>query len=478
MISAVRPAERSPETPYGGFTPTALALAGLGLLIRMAGPFWATVGGDGGAYSELASSLVRGKGLTALWGDAVLTPTLQPLPSHHWPPLWPMVLAAFKLAGVPVPWASVAVGLLGAVAVAAMAWDLYGKGWGLLSGTAFMVLPRLVTSSATAYSENLVVVLFCAVLWALKRSLKDRRWVVAAGLFAGLGYLSRSTLGFMFVVAAGCGLAWRLRHRGARGTFGDPWYGVGALVFGSMVLAWVWRNVRLFGLRGWSTSTYNDLLVNYALVHPLSLAFIFFVKLPFFAMFVLGYAWLIPWKRGVRSEGSELMGLSILLSVGLGLFMASTYWVGEGFPIFWPDNERYAIIAAIPILWLAAEMGLALPSAKRVAAWGTIALILSAASVNDLSRFCDGVAVQGAVRAGEHYAYVGNGTALYSTWDQAPPGAWACRLKDQACRDSHPTVILDMDSRGPPPGFTWRGNFSVARLLGSPQTCQVYQAVS
>lgn len=472
-----------PVTPVRGSSPWWRRLqpspwvwvaAATGLALRIWAPMWATVAGDGGGYAAMAHAL-RGTGSLVLpWGDAA-SPGGDPAPSHHYPPLWPAIEALGLAVGLTPAWTSAITGIACAAAAWAMSRDLYGRRWGLLCGAASLVAPRLVLSSATGYSEQLVCTLFLAVLWCLARAERDggeSRWTVGAGAAAGMAYLAKSTMGAFFVVAAAGGLAWRLRRRGLASVATDRSYLAGAAVFAATAGAWSLRNVATFGWPHWQTSLYNDQLAATAWSHPGLLAYGLVMKTAIFAAFALLYLLLVRWKRPTLTAESELMGLASVLVLVLGAAMSAVYWVGEGTPILWPDVERYAVVAMVPLLWFAAASKQPLPSPRRAAAWFLAMALVAGTGIAGSGRFCDWEGVHGGVHPGESYAYSA-GSSLYSTYTAAPAGSWAshCSLWGPTCSNATgPDAVLVVDHRSiPPPGYSLR---YTAHASGS--TCEVW----
>jgi len=464
---------RAPDAAGGVSRGAALVAVGacwLGLILRLLAPHWATVASDGGAYWAAAQSIAHGHGFWMPWGSAASTGGAGSW-MHHYPPAWPTALAVGAWLGWPAWATSLAWSTLGAAAVAAMAWNLYGPRWAILTGAVALTLPRLTWTTATGFSEPFLVAVFCGTLWALRRSLTQPRFTILAGALASLGFLTKATMGPFFLIAVAGGMAWRLRHHGPRSLL-EPHYLAGGSIFATTVALWTWRNLATFGWPNWTTSTHNDNLVHAALQHPGLAAYAAAVKLPFFVAFLAGYAWLVQWRRRRLTESAEVMLLGAALTVFLGWLMASIYWVGEATSLFWLDNERYVVLAAIPLLWCAAELKLRVTT-PRAAAWFTLALLLGAYVVADTGRFCDHEAVAAGVPPGATFSYLG-ATALYSAFEAQPAAAMAWRCDNFTGGCGGATYILDMTNHGPPPGFTWSVNQTVPHVLGPPERCSLY----
>jgi hypothetical protein len=187
--------------------------------------------------------------------------------------------------------------------------------------------------------------------------------MVLAGLFAAVGYLSKASIGWFFLIAGVGGVLWRLRFRGWS-VLRSPWYGLAVLVFAVPVVLWSARNLAEFwdgtaaGLIGaWQTSQVFAGYVAAALADPVGLLIGLVGKLP---ILVLGLAVpLIPVLRTLRARlrrwrEEEPLGLLLTagLVFGLGWFFAAVTWLSESSSLVWPDPLRYTAPAQVPLLWL------------------------------------------------------------------------------------------------------------------------------
>ncbi|MFO1532689.1 MAG: glycosyltransferase family 39 protein [Thermoplasmatota archaeon] len=97
---------------------------------------------------------------TMPWGDPHSDLTA-PVPSHHYPPLYPMYLASFyKVLGfsqATTDAASIASSLLALAVVYLCTRDLYGRTRALIATAVVAVCPLLVQVTGQDYSENLVL---------------------------------------------------------------------------------------------------------------------------------------------------------------------------------------------------------------------------------------------------------------------------------------------------------------------------------
>jgi membrane protein DedA with SNARE-associated domain len=334
-------------------------LIGLGVALRLAAPWGWAVGPDADRYSAMALGFQRTGTFLMPWGD-VYSPGA-PQPSHHFPPLYPLVLAGFfqalgfsrdtlRVASITLALAAMAVTYL-------CTRDLYGHRRGLLATAVVAVSPILLLTTNKAYAENLLLLLFVATLWAILKAIERPWFMVPAAAFAALGYLTKSSMGYFFVVAGLGGLAWRLHWRGWK-VLRDPAYLAAIALFGATVAAWAWRNWALFG--SWETSSHLSAAYGNALAHPVDWALL--LVFSFLFLFGLGYLvfmaalpWLPALARTPRLGSEEDSGL--WLAIGLPLVLATlidaALWLYER--DFYFHNVRYVSFAVVPLVWLLAR---------------------------------------------------------------------------------------------------------------------------
>ena len=310
-------------------------------------------------------------------------------PSHHYAPGMAFVEAAFvALLGDTLLALALPLLLLswGAVLVVWLTTrDLYGSGAALLAAAAVSLeWTGAMFGTWAGYSENLVIITFTLTMWAILRALRDDRFLLAAGFFAGLGYLSKATLGWFFLLAGLGGFAWRLFYRGL-GVLRNRWYWAAIAVFAVPVVLWAYRNVALFWdgtpaglLDAWQTSDVQTRNIYAAFASPGQLLVGLAGKLPIlviglvvpFLPLLRGFARsLREWKR----EDVSGLWLSVGLVFVLGWFFAGAFWVSEQTNLLWADAIRYVMPAQIPLLWLLLRDG----QSQRTRAWAlTFAIML------------------------------------------------------------------------------------------------------
>jgi hypothetical protein len=325
---------------------------------------------DGRAYYEMAVSLAQGHGFV------INEPSL-PLvceghltlgPSHHLAPGLPIIEAFFigvfgegRLALV------VPLLVLSWLAVAFALWttnDLYGTDAALLVGAAVSLdWSGSFFGTFLGYSENLVLIAITVTLWAILRALRNDRFVLWAGLAAGIGYLSKASIGWFFIIAGIGGFIYRLMFRGW-GVLRNGWYWGAVAIFALPVALWSYRNFSLFwdGTPGglvdaWQTSALHSQMVANAFAQPDQLVVGLVGKLPVMAgLLLLPYLPFVDtlWRQLKRWRDEEAFGLwlAIGLIFVLGWFFAAVFWVNDQTSLWWADNVRYVMPAEIAILWL------------------------------------------------------------------------------------------------------------------------------
>lgn len=395
----------------------------LGIMLRVVSFWTSPLAVDAYAYAAMGHEWLRQGAFIMPWGD-LHTYASEPVASHHYPPLFPAYLAAFyAVLGFSAETTRVAVivSSLGAMLVVyACTRNLYGKGKAL-TVTAFVAIsPMLVQNTGHGYSENLVLALFAATLWAILRSLERPWFIVLAGLLAGLGYLAKSSLGPFFIVAGLAGLAWRLRWRGWK-VLRDPAYLTAIACFVAILATWSLRNWLLFG--AWQTSAHLQAAYAHALAHPapwlaLSLVtFVFYATAGYLVLLGLGpWLWRVMDIPKLESEHDSGLWLALGLPLILTSLIDSALWLLEG--EFFLNNVRYISFVLVPLAWLLVRH--ADPSERKVQTAAVVSvLLLASASIyfdkptrahdqefaNELAaQFLDGDTL-GFVDANNHYAY-------------------------------------------------------------------------
>ncbi len=334
--------------------------------------------GDGGWYISISQSLLEGQ---LFYRNGY--------PEEHFGPLYPLYLAPFYAVSRDPIVTKAAILVLGVLALAVVLFTtrkLYGTVEAILAGASLLSLPTLIFASSRNYAEFLAILLYTLTIYCLCRSLEPGRgrYVVLAGLFAGLAYLTKSSTGYFFLIAGFAGLLWRFKY--SRWTlFKDRNYLAGMGVFIGLLGAWAIRNIYFF----WWLRSRNPLdlplIWNWDYDFRRALDYTFPAKwqewillaLVFGAYsvpFIASLAW--PFLRQLRSaarsineERVSLLMVATFLPILLGSLISPIYYLWEfyrshpavaGSPTsqviyFVLHVERYMLASVVPLFWLAFE---------------------------------------------------------------------------------------------------------------------------
>jgi hypothetical protein len=363
---------------------------------------------DGQAYYEMAVSLAHGGGLV-ISDPELLTKCEGHLtlgPSHHFAPGLPIIEALFvSVLGEGSLALVVPLILLSWLAVAFALWttnDLFGTDAALLVGAAVSLdWTGVFFGTFLGYSENLVMIVITVTLWAILRAIRSDRFVLFAGLAAGIGYLSKASIGWFFIIAGIGGFFYRLMFRGW-GVLRNGWYWGAVVIFALPVALWSYRNLSLFWdgtpgglINAWQTSDIISGLVATAFAHPDLLLVGLAGKLPVMAGLLL--VPFVPfvdilWRQLKKWRQEEVFGLwlAIGLIFVLGWFFGAVFWVTDQTSLWWADNVRYVMPAEIALLWLVVRDD-ARPSTWRWALCLAIMFVMSyAPPIYSLPEFSPG----------------------------------------------------------------------------------------
>ncbi len=330
-----------------------MALVALGLAIRVATfNSWGIVY-DGAVMSVMGESFAQ-------HGEFLVPYAAVPTYYHHYPPLFPIYLSLFYRAlGFDI-FATKFAELVLSFLLVAVTWlttaDLFGrrKAW---YAAAFVSLePMFLITSLIGYSEALVGVLFVLTAWAAVKGLRKLPYLALAGLFAGLGFLAKADIGWVFGITIVMGFLWVRRVRGWW-ILKDKWFLAGAGAFGVLAGGWTLRNLSVYGWPNYQTSAYVSTVDAYGFAHPALLAEALLAKIPLFLIFFLLYAGLfLPEIRlsraRVRGEETGLLWTIVGSTFLMGWVVSAFFWTVEQTPLWWWDNLRYVVVTSPLILWL------------------------------------------------------------------------------------------------------------------------------
>jgi 4-amino-4-deoxy-L-arabinose transferase-like glycosyltransferase len=324
--------------------------------------FW-----DAPYYLQMGRSFAEGGNFLLPWGDP-FSPAgdgYVPGPSHHFSPLFPMYLGSlFAAFGYSLGLARAATIVLSVLVLAVVFWttrDLMGSDKALVVTAVFALDPVMIMSTRDVMPEPLITMLFVLTIWAIVRAIGDDRYMVVAALCAAGGYLTKASVGYLFIVAGAGGFAWRFYYL-RWDVFRRRYYMAAIVIFLAIVGAWSLRNVSAFGWPSWQTSPYLEEALGHALGHPSDFLVALAVTTPFFAALLLTYgAYWLPWLRRslrrVREERTSALWLAV------GLVLVITLWFSAALAIFEGSDLathsavrlRYLVLAFPPLLWAAME---------------------------------------------------------------------------------------------------------------------------
>ena len=361
------PDEKGGEGPgQRGFHITAkhviLLLIIVGIIFRITSLANRDVGFDANYYLTMGQSLVKHGEFYLPWGD-VSNLNGAPQYSHHISPLFPAYLGMFyTLFGSTYfisQFASLLISLLGLAIVFWTTKDLYGVERALVATAIFALDFELIIETGKIYSENMTFLLFTLTMWAIIRGVKEDRYIALAGLFAGLAYLVRSSLGYFFIIAGVGGFLWRFYYM-RWGVFKNKWYMLAIAIFLAMVGGWGLRNLYRFGWPNWETSAVLQSTIANAFSQPFDYLLLVLLLVPYFVFIMLTYGafWLPELKssiRRIRDEQTSGLWLAVFLVPFIALFVSGALSLNEtqkGVSLFWRDRVRYIFYAFLPLIWL------------------------------------------------------------------------------------------------------------------------------
>jgi hypothetical protein len=368
-----------------------LLLRAFGLIVHPTAPL---VDCDGRASFVMGMAWAQGRGLVlddpALLELCALFGLEQLGPARHFAPGLALIEGSFfLLLGNATLALVVPLLLISWLAVGSVWWatrNLYGGDAALLVAASVSVeWTGVLFGTWKGFSENLVVIALAMTIWAVLRALRDDRLMLAAGFFAGVGYLSKASMGPFFLIAGVGGLAWRLLFRG-RSVLVNRWYWAAIGIFAIPFSLWALRNISLFWdgtplglLEAWQTSEIVGRMIQTAISEPGELLIGLAGKLPVLLIgLLLPFAPLLPHFRAPlrrwREEEPLGLWLTVVLVFILGWLFAAIFWVNEDTSLLWADPLRYVMVVQVPLLWLLVREGGPFPTRP----WAVSLLILAA----------------------------------------------------------------------------------------------------
>lgn len=339
------------HAPLSRFEKMALALAVGGVLLRLISFSTRFIVDDTAWYAVMGRTLDLHGEFTIPWSPGTVY-------TQHFPPLYPAVLALFFLPFGPSMAAIAAANLFGAALLTVVAFattaDLFGRRRGFAVAAVAATFPILVGYDALGLSETFVTALFALTIWAILKSLDKPKFIVLAGLFAGLSYLSKASMGPFVLLAGAGGFAWRFYYVKWR-VFQDKHYLAAAALFGLIAAPWLARNwIRFHSLdsQPHATQAIRELFTLHAWWGFLLQALV--VTLLALLAFVL------PFTSGVRASWASIreektsgLWMAVVTPALIAIFFVAAFGASEGIEILTSNLvDRYVITCLIPLLWL------------------------------------------------------------------------------------------------------------------------------
>lgn len=173
-----------------------------GVLLRILTFWFVSPSTDAFVYGAMGEAFLRHGEFILPLGNSFFVPGT-PEFSHHFPPLYPLYLAAFFLCfGVSVEVlkiASIFSGLLLIPVTYFCTKNLWNRKMGLAAASIIALEPASIYTGGLGFGENLLTLFFILTMWAILKGIKEERYIVLAGLFAGLAYLTKSSMGWFFL---------------------------------------------------------------------------------------------------------------------------------------------------------------------------------------------------------------------------------------------------------------------------------------
>jgi hypothetical protein len=308
--------------------------------------------------------------------------------SHHFGPIYPLYLSVFFLFLPPQLGSQIAAALMfaaAAVIVFFITKKMYGTNPALITTALVMTLPIYVFCTSRGLSEPLMLILYTLTVYFIMESLKPGKEnrIIIAGLLAAIGFLTKSSFGYFFIVTGVGGFLWRFYYM-RWSVFKNKNYLIAVGIFLSLLLVWTARDLYHFWdgtlasfLVAVQPSEYMYSATAYTFANDFGGYFvecIFFTALT--AVFAATYLWIFadylkPVRKRFREERISCLLVSIVLPVVIGILITSLYFVYENYFMedylltYLPVSQvryliyqliRYYYIALVPLTWIAYEM--------------------------------------------------------------------------------------------------------------------------
>ncbi|MBN2382846.1 glycosyltransferase family 39 protein [bacterium] len=305
-------------------------------------------------YVTMADSFVHDLRFTMPHGR-IFSAEMQPAPSHHYEPLYPLYLALWLFfrpySPLLVHCASLVLSLAFLIVLYCILKDLYSHEIGLIGTAVFALHGILIDITGKCLSEHSIGIVLIMTLWAAVKALRGRDdyyWVLA-GFWAGLGYLSKAKAGTIWLILLIMVLSGFLMLR-RKLRISSPHFLAGVLIFIVVSGTWMVRNYICFGTT--SPSVHNSQAYAHAVTHPELWLWGIVGYSPVFLALVLVHCLCFGpvWRDiSVRTAEHALYLFCFLVLWGSSWIITGAVWTYEGF-FFDMNATRYILPALIPLV--------------------------------------------------------------------------------------------------------------------------------
>ncbi|MCW4025536.1 MAG: glycosyltransferase family 39 protein [Candidatus Bathyarchaeota archaeon] len=329
---------------------------------------------DGTIYKELGQSFLKNTEFIELNGAY----------NHHAGPIFPLYLSQFYLFLQPHYGTQVALEIIFIVSLLVTFFatkKLYGLTAGLITSALVSTVPMYIFATSRNYAEPLILIFYILTLYFIVESLKPENecYIIFAGLTGVLGFLTKPSVGYFFILVGVIGLLWRYHYVGWK-AFKNKNYLLALGVFLSITFVWTARNIVRFWdgtVLGLFTAAFPSNYMGQVTVFNVNNLGNFFVEVIFFsafsAIFLSAYSWVFVGSlktslRYLREEKNSFLLIAMILSIMVGIFSSSLFYnletTAEQAISYLPDYQaryfnlnttRYLFVALIPLSWLAFE---------------------------------------------------------------------------------------------------------------------------
>jgi 4-amino-4-deoxy-L-arabinose transferase-like glycosyltransferase len=318
-----------------------------GIALRVVSFWTMDVSGDGAYYAYLGGSFYENGGFVMQWEPAMsVWQTSLTYPTYLW--------AYYSIFGYDIAvtkFASILMSMITLAIIYLTSKDLFGEQKALIITAIFAVDSILLLSAGRNYGENILLLLFALTVWALIKGLKDSKYMVLFGIFAGLTFLTKTDIRLILALIGLTGiLMWRFYYL-RFSMLKDKYFIAGILIILAVIL---WREIMIESSGVWVSQ--STLL--YGISDLGSYLGILLVRLPFAILLpmIIGFFFLPEIEGVTRKAKIEFYNILLIIIIGLTLFVwlqtSSQYLYDSNYTIFSRDALRYIDIAFFPLIWI------------------------------------------------------------------------------------------------------------------------------